>query len=290
MFLPTLSVVIMCIGTGLGFLYLIFMLIGIKYDAYLKPLNNKEFPMYELYGFGLAVLGVFNYRYSSRKERDRRKEIQLLYDEKFTDYYLSILAAQRITLAYSLLIFGFIFYGITSNISAFFIILLFSFGAYFYYDGQTTRSIKKRSAQLLGDFPEVVSKLALLINAGMIMKEAWNKVAQGGDGLLYEEMRITMTDIENGKAEVDAYNDFGKRCVIPEIKKFTSTVLQGLIKGNQEFSLMIKDQSKEIWSRKQELVQQQGQKAASKLLIPICIIFIGILIMIIVPIFTNLGV
>jgi len=102
-------------------------------------------------------------------------------------------------------------------------------------------------------------------------------------------MQRVSVNINNGVSEVDAYSEFGTRCSAPEIKKFTSTVVQGLLKGNSELVEMIKQQSREIWDAKRHRVKQQGEKAAGKLLIPICIMFVGILIMVIVPIFTNLG-
>ena len=124
----------------------------------------------------------------------------------------------------------------------------------------------------------------------MILKEAWIKVSETGDGELYQEMRRAVEQMNNGVSEVDAYTEFGTRCTSPEIKKFTSTIVQGLVKGNRELVEMIKQQSREIWDAKRHRVKQEGEKAASKLLIPICIMFVGVLIMIIVPIFANLGV
>ena len=96
--------------------------------------------------------------------------------------------------------------------------------------------------------------------------------------------------MNNGVSEIDAMFNFGSRCIIPEIKKFTSTIIQGMTKGNSELTAMLQEQSKEVWELKKQLVRREGEKAASKLLIPICVMFVGILIMIIVPIFTNLGV
>ena len=122
------------------------------------------------------------------------------------------------------------------------------------------------------------------------MKEAWEKVAYTGESELYKEMQRVCVNMHNGMSEVDAYTEFGSRCTSPEIKKFTSTMVQGLIKGNRELAEMIKQQSREIWEAKRHRVKQQGEKAASKLLIPICIMFIGVIIMIIIPIFANLGV
>ena len=103
-------------------------------------------------------------------------------------------------------------------------------------------------------------------------------------------MRRAVQQMNNGVSEVDAYAEFGARCISPDIKKFTSTVIQGLVKGNRELAEMIKHQSREICDVKRHNVKQQGEKAASKLMIPMMIMFFGILIMIVVPIFANIGV
>ncbi|MDR2665401.1 MAG: pilus assembly protein TadC, partial [Oscillospiraceae bacterium] len=72
-------------------------------------------------------------------------------------------------------------------------------------------------------------------------------------------------------------------------RKFASTLIQGHIKGNSELAYMLKEQSREVWSDRRHNVRRQGEKAAGKLLVPITVMFIGILIMIVVPIFAGLG-
>ena len=66
--------------------------------------------------------------------------------------------------------------------------------------------------------------------------------------------------------------------------------MQGMAKGNRELAAMLQQQSKEVWEQRKQDVRRQGEKAAGKLMLPIVIMFIGILIMVIVPIFTNLGI
>ena len=56
------------------------------------------------------------------------------------------------------------------------------------------KKIEARSAALLGDFSEVVSKLALLTNAGMILREAWELTANAGEGIFYEEMQTAVAE------------------------------------------------------------------------------------------------
>ena len=78
--------------------------------------------------------------------------------------------------------------------------------------------------------------------------------------------------------------------MMPEIKKFSATLIQGIQKGNSELSSMLQNQSAEIWNLRKQNVRRQGEKAASKLMIPIFMMFVGVIIMVVVPIFSNLGV
>ena len=289
MFLSTLSIVVMAIASVLTALFIIFLLAGSKYNNMIEPLNSKEFPLCELYGVGFAVLALFRYNYTSKGERKRRQQIALIYGEQHSEYYLRVNAAQRITLTFLLAVVGFVLYGLVNDYLIIGVCLMFAFTAYYYVATLPQTKVEKKSIQILSDFADVASKLALLVNAGMIMKEAWEKVAYTGESELYQEMQRVCVNMHNGMSEVDAYTEFGSRCTSPEIKKFTSTVVQGLVKGNRELVEMIKQQSREIWEAKRHRVKQQGEKAASKLLIPICIMFIGIIIMIIIPIFSNLG-
>ena len=289
MFLSTLSIVVMAIASVLTGLFIVFLLAGSKYNQMIAPLDNKEFPLCELYGVGFSLLGFLRYSYTSKAERKRRQYIALIYGEQHSEYYLRVNAAQRITLTFLLVVVGFALYGLVNDYLIVGVFLMFAFTAYYYVATLPQTKVEKKSAQILSDFADVASKLALLVNAGMIMKEAWEKVAYTGESELYEEMQRVCVNMHNGMSEIDAYTEFGSRCTSPEIKKFTSTVVQGLIKGNRELVEMIKQQSREIWEAKRHRVKQQGEKAASKLLIPICIMFIGIVIMIIVPIFSNLG-
>lgn len=288
--LSILSIVIMVLATILTAVFILLLFAGKKYDSWIAPLNSKDFPLCQLYGVGFALCEFIKFDFSTRAERKRRQQIALIYGEKHSEYYLRVNAAERFTLTLLVLAVCFALYGLTSEPMILIVALLFAFVAYYYVSTLPEETLKKKSNEILNQFADVVSKLALLVNAGMILKEAWIKVSQTGEGELYQEMRRAVNQMNNGVSEMDAYTEFGTRCTSPEIKKFTSTIVQGLVKGNRELVEMIKQQSREIWDAKRHRVKQEGEKAASKLLIPICIMFVGVLIMIIVPIFANLGV
>ena len=282
--------IIMGTGTVALLAWLLAYLMGLKHNAMFNVLEEKEYPLKEIYGMGYVLLGIFKYKYTSKGDRKLRQELEVLYGKKYSEYYLRVIHSQKITISFTIFVLAFPLYGLSSEIAALIVGVGFAALAYYYCGTVASKKILKRSEELLHDFSDVVSKLALLINAGMILREAWKEIAEDGTGLIYTEMRIAVNEMENGLSDIDALYNFGTRCVVPEIKKFTATIIQGVTKGNRELSAMLQEQSKEVWTLKKHIVRREGAKAASKLLIPICIMFVGILIMIIVPIFTNMGV
>lgn len=290
MFISVHSLVIMGIGTLVTIFFLIMLITSGKYDMYLETLDSKEYPFFQLYGVGFRINDLIGMDFSRKSERKRRQHLALLKGDQLAEYYLRVNAAERTTFASLCIVASFILYGISQEIMILVILIGFGALAYYYVSTIPEETVKKRTGAILDEFADVVSKLALLVNAGMILREAWEMIAYSSEGELYDEMRLVCENINNGMSEIDAYTEFGTRCTAPEIKKFTSTIIQGVVKGNKELVEMIKMQSREMWNSKQHRVRQQGEKAASKLLIPTCIMFVGVLIMIIVPIFANLGV
>ena len=47
--------------------------------------------------------------------------------------------------------------------------------------------------------------------------------------------------------------------------------------------------TEEMWETKKNEVKQKGEKANTKLLLPVLLIFIGILMMVLVPVMNGLG-
>lgn len=290
MFLTLTDYVIIVLGYIVLLVWLFFFVKGLKYSKLFDVLEEKDYPLKELYGWGYGIMEMIHYTYRSKKDRKLRKEIEILYGEKYADFYIRVAYAQKLSISSVVLVFAFVMYGISASVMGMLLMVGMAGLAYYYFGDATNKKIRERSDEMLSDFSDVVSKLALLTNAGMILKEAWIETAYAGNTNIYKEMQRTVDDMNNGASEIEAYFTFGNRCIIPEIKKFVSTITQGVTKGNAELVMMLQQQSKEVWQMKQAIVRHKAEKAASQLMIPIFLMFIGILIMILVPIFGNLGV
>ncbi len=289
MYFSTFDIIILIIGFILLIGWLICFFMGLQYNQLFDVLEEKEYPFKEVYGMGYFIIQKINYQFKSKADRELRQAIDILYGKKYEDYYLRTVYAQKITISSMLAVLAFALYGLANDVLVTVILLVFAVAAFFYFGSALNKRIEKRSEEMLRDFSEIISKLALLTNAGMILSDAWREVAFTSNRIIYTEMQLAVEEIDNGVSEVEAFYHFGSRCLIPEIKKFTSTIVQGLVKGNSELASMLQQQSKEVWNSRKQNVRRKGEKAASKLMIPIYIMFIGILIMVVIPIFANIG-
>lgn len=280
----------MALGATVLVIWILFFLAGMKHNAMFEVLDSTEYPLKDIYGLGYAVLLLIKYSFKTDSDRKLRQHLEVLYDKKYSDYYIRVVRSQQVTMGFTILVVAFALYGFDSSMLLTIVGLVMAGTIFYYYGTVPSRKIQERSDELLHDFSEVVSKLALLTNAGSILREAWEEVAYGSEGVIYDEMKKAVVDMNNGVSETDAVHEFGNRCIIPEVKKFASTIAMGVTRGNSELVYMLQEQSKEVWQLKKQLVKRDAEKAGSKLLLPMCLMFIGVLIMIMVPIFANMGV
>jgi len=147
--------------------------------------------------------------------------------------------------------------------------------------------VSKRRCAISKQFPNVVSKLALLVTSGMIMDRAWKLAAHSQELELYREMRKTSEELDNLVSPEVAYSGFINRCNTKETAKLASAIMQNLSKGNAEIGRLLKDMAYEAWQERRNIAKRDAEKANSKLMIPTMLLFLAILVMLMVPIAMN---
>lgn len=167
---------------------------------------------------------------------------------------------------------------------------------YYSKDRDLHRQVVDREEQMCMDYPEIVSSLALLIGAGMTVPNAWNKIARdyrqrceknGRKRYAYEEMLLTIHEMESGVVQAKAYEHFGRRCRIPRYNKLSTMLSQNIRKGAANLPLLLKEEADEAFEERKHTARKLGEKAGTKLLVPM-IMLLGITMLIImVPAFRN---
>ena len=163
--------------------------------------------------------------------------------------------------------------------SGFFLVvgIILSVLAMYYFGTSTSEKVKKRREECEAELPNAVSKLALITNTGTTHHDSWEMVAYGKTGTFYDMMKNSCVEIKNGKADVDAIHDMGAMINSEEIKKFTSALIQSIERGGGDLPHFLTNQSSELWAKHRQTMLQKGEQAASALLMPIALMFLGVM-------------
>lgn len=272
--------VLMGIATVVTLSAIIFMFAGRKYAQLTDNLEAGKFPLKDM-----CVIGFFwNYsgilRLKGKKMKELRNEAVLLYELRYRDYYATLHWAQALSITHVAAAIFLLFAGITGSIMIFAVGVVVCAILYLFSIGMMKRTLSERSEACLVELPDMISKLALLVSSGMVLREAWFLIADSKTSPLYELMKKICSDMNNGMSDIDAIHRFGILSNVPEIKKFSSALIQSIEKGGSDLVSFLMQQSTEIWSQKKQIMLQRGEKAASKLVLPIGLMFVGVLIIV----------
>ncbi len=257
------------------------------FHAYTDQLSPKEYRMPELFFIGMGFMHLVHYNLRSQRGRKRIKEISEIKGQKYAEYYYYIIQGATFTYALTFIPLAFLLGVLADNPMMLVLGAAVSVLLIRYLQKDINDKLEERREELMLDLPQVLSKMALLVNSGMTMREAWVKVSTTGERSLYQEMRVASQEMANGTSDLEAFRNFADRCSVKQIRKFTSTLVQNMEKGNSELAYFLAEMSTEMWEEKKNMVKQKGETAGTKLLIPIGMIFVGVLILIIVPVFAN---
>lgn len=155
---------------------------------------------------------------------------------------------------------------------------------------------KKRLRQIRKSYPEFVLKCAMLIGAGMTTRQTFERLGRAyynnskQTNLLYEEVLIGMREMENGVAERQVYENFGRRCGIRETEKLGNMLSRNLRKGSDGLKSALREEAKEAMEMQKEQIRKQGETAGTKLLFPMLILLLIVMVIIMVPAFSTFSI
>mgnify|MGYP000886258863 CR=1 FL=1 len=184
-----------------------------------------------------------------------------------------------------------------SSIQIFFLGILTVICIWFYQDRELVRKMKARKEQMLLDYPEIINKFTLFINAGMTVRQAWCRITQDYEDkrkagrstmrYAYEEMQVTACELNLGIPEGDAFEQFGKRTGVIPFMKFGSLIAQNLKKGNKGISELLMKEAADAFEERKETAKRLGEEAGTKLLAPMMIMLVIVFAIILVPAFLS---
>ena len=149
------------------------------------------------------------------------------------------------------------------------------------------------------DHSEMLSRLIIFLGAGMSIRTAWDKIAEDykravNEGrsemhYVYEEMYITGSQLKSGISEAKAFAEFGTRCGLQQYMKLSGLLEQNRKNGSKNLRETLRLEMAEAFEQRKHQARRMGEKAGTKLLVPLFLLLGVVMVMIMLPAWTTFG-
>lgn len=179
------------------------------------------------------------------------------------------------------------------------LLLLFTVVLLLWKRQESDNEKKERMDRLLMDYPELIQKFTLLLNAGLnsrrtvarIAVDYHNRKKEGGEKFVkrpaFEEMERIYWEMEQGISEETAYENFGMRCGLSMYRNFSTLLIQNLRKGNSEILQLLEREAVEAGENRKRRARVLGEKAGTKLLFPMILMLMIVFVIVLFPAWTS---
>lgn len=149
--------------------------------------------------------------------------------------------------------------------------------------------------QMMTDYPDILNKFTLLLNAGMNTRRAFTKVAldyrksiisQGEKAprrAAYEAIAAVCQEMEQGVPEAEAYTHLGVRCQLPAYRTFAALLVQNLRRGSGEILEIMEREAVDAFENRKRRAKVIGEQAGTRLLVPMVLMLVIVFVVLLVP-------
>lgn len=148
------------------------------------------------------------------------------------------------------------------------------------------------------DYPEIVYRLVLLISSGMTVRGAWEKMISdyqrwrsqtGKSRWGYEEMEMTLREMNYGIPELKAYENFGKRCGSQGYIRLSSLLIQQVKRGAKGMNQLLSQEVAEAEIFRRENARKRAEEAGTRLILPMVLMMMVVFAVLMIPAFLSMN-
>ena len=170
---------------------------------------------------------------------------------------------------------------------------------FFFKDRDIHELVEKKKQEEKRKYPEILQKITLYLEAGLTVRAAVNKIAEdyeqkrkkgAKEQAAYEELLIAVREIRMGVSEGAAYEKFGKRTGVREYIRLSTFLTQNVKKGSTMLLQQLHEEAKEAEEMRMRNARKLCEEASTKLLLPMIMLLLVVMILIMFPAFSNVGV
>ena len=168
------------------------------------------------------------------------------------------------------------------------LIILLAVCSTFLPEQKLAQEKKEKEKELMLAYPEIVSKLCLLIGSGLTVRRAWERIIQEYKerrvkNYAYEEMLFSYYELERGLPEGKVYAAFGKRCRLHGYRKLGSLLEQNLKKGTAGLVALLQEETWQAFEDRRAFAVKLAQEAGTRMLLPMILLLLVVLVICIAP-------
>lgn len=162
-----------------------------------------------------------------------------------------------------------------------------------WYKEEERQKQKKMKAlkETKDEYPLIISRLVLLLGAGMTVQGAVHSIASSFDRkhpkFVYRQFQEADKKIALGMPQTQALQELGNSIQVPCYKKLTLLMSQSLVRGAKDLLSRLEEEETAAFAERKETARRKGEEASTKLLLPMILMLIVILMLLMVPAFLS---
>lgn len=170
------------------------------------------------------------------------------------------------------------------------VIPLLLYSAYF---GSLDTRRKEWKEQAERSYMEFVTKLSLLLAAGISLRHAFVRLSEeyearyGLKHVLAAELKVARQKLDNGHSEQEVYEAFGRRIGVISYRRMASLLEQNVSRGVQGMRSLLLQEAKEVMAQEKATIRVRGEQAGTKLLFPMMGLLLLVFAILLVPAFQS---
>lgn len=170
---------------------------------------------------------------------------------------------------------------------------------YFVADKDIHDSLMARRTVMKRAYPDVVQKLVLYMGAGLTVRGAFQRIGSNyeqekklgkEEKPIYEEILYACRELQSGVSEGAVYEHFGKRTGLREYVRLSTLLVQNLKKGNNTLLQRLREEADKACTEQLQNSRRLGEEASTKLLFPMVLMLIVVMLLIMIPAFSSVGI
>ncbi len=156
---------------------------------------------------------------------------------------------------------------------------------------------KKRNERLKREYPELISRLLLMLYSGTGVRAAFfvlsdlyarSKESGGERYEIFEEMIAACRTMNSGSTEEEAYKSMADRCPVPCYRRLSVLLIQNAKRGGKGFTDALEQEVTASYGERKRAAEIAGETASIKLLIPLGMMLIVVLAVMMIPAFLSM--